>query len=52
MLLKLNKVDMVALKYWSMFEYEQSEIYEKVKKAQGWEAKVEVILLGIKSKLK
>ena len=50
-LLKLNKVDMVALKYWSMFEYEPSDVYEKVRKAQGWEFKVEVLLLGIKQKL-
>jgi hypothetical protein len=42
MLLKLNKVDMVSLKYWSMFELEQNDhtIYQKARKAQGWETKV------------
>lgn len=51
MLLKLNKVDMVALKFWHMYEYEPSDLYEKIRKARGWEPKVEVLLLGIKSKL-
>jgi hypothetical protein len=51
MLLKLNKVDMVALKFWHMYEYEPSDIYEKIRKARGWEPKVEVLLLGIKAKL-
>ncbi len=50
--MKLNKVDMVGLKFWAMFEYEQSDVYEKVRKARGWEPKVEVLLLGIKSKLR
>lgn len=26
-LLKLNKVDMVALKFWNLYEYEPSDVY-------------------------
>jgi hypothetical protein len=43
---------MVALKFWNMYEYEPSDVYEKVRKARGWETKVDVLLLGIKGKLK
>jgi hypothetical protein len=33
---KSNKIDMIGFKYWSYYEYEESDIYEKVRKASEW----------------
>lgn len=50
--MKLNKVDMVGFRYWSYFDYEESDIYPKIRKASGWEAKSEIMRMILKSKMK
>lgn len=51
-LLKLNKVDMVGLRYWSYYEYEESDMYASIRKAAGWEFKIDIILSTLKSKIR
>lgn len=43
---------MVGFRYWSYFEYEESDIYSKVRKASGWESKSEIMRVILLRKMK
>jgi len=42
---------MVGFKYWSFYDYEESDIYEKVRKAAEWENKIAPLAIMLKKKV-
>lgn len=50
-LIKLNKIDMVGLRYWSYYDYEECDLYPAIRKAVGWEFKIDIMLSTLKSKI-
>lgn len=43
---------MIGFKYWSDYEYEESDIYEKVRKASEWQQKIIPLAIMLKKKVR
>ena len=42
---------MVGCQFWSYYEYEESDLYEKIRRAAEWGGRVDMLLMLIKPKL-
>lgn len=51
LLLKSNKLDMVGCQFWSYYEYEDSDLYERIRRAAEWGGRIDILLMLIKEKL-
>lgn len=51
LLLKSNKLDMVACQYWHYYEYEEGDSYQRIRRAAEWGGMVDVLLLLVRAKL-
>jgi hypothetical protein len=48
MLRKSNRLDMVGCQFWSYYEYEEGDIYERIRRAAEWGGKVDILLMLIR----
>ena len=42
---------MIGFRYWSYFDYEESDIFPKIRKASGWETKSQIMRKIFKEKM-
>ena len=52
MLQKYNKIDMIGFRFWNYYDYEECDIYSKIRKAADWEVKFGIWLPLLKEKIK
>lgn len=43
---------MIGFRFWNYYEYEECDIYSKIRKAAEWEIKFGILLPLLKSKIK
>ena len=48
---KSNRLDLVGCQFWSYYEFEEGDVYEKVRRSAEWGGKVDILLMLLKPKL-
>ena len=43
---------MVGLRYWSYYDYEECDLYPSIRKAVGWEFKIDIMLSTLIKKIR
>lgn len=51
LLLKSNKLDMVACQFWHYYDYEEGDSYQRIRRAAEWGGRVDILLVLVRTKL-